>query len=81
MYKLPIIKYDYQRDYIIRLDDCAFIPFDPANTDYQAYLRWLEEGNTPLPADDPEPAPEPTAAEKLANAGLTVEELKGLLGL
>jgi hypothetical protein len=30
------------------------IPFDPANTDYQAYLRWLEEGNEPLPADEPQ---------------------------
>lgn len=29
------------------------IPFDPANTDYQAYLAWLEDGNEPLPADDP----------------------------
>jgi len=29
------------------------IPFDPANTDYKAYLRWLSEGNTPLPADEP----------------------------
>ena len=28
------------------------IPFDSANTDYQAYLKWLEEGNTPLPANE-----------------------------
>jgi hypothetical protein len=28
------------------------IPFDPANTDYQAYLKWVSEGNTPLPADE-----------------------------
>ena len=38
-----------------RLADNAFIPFDPANTDYQEYLRWLEEGNEPLPADEPAP--------------------------
>jgi hypothetical protein len=37
---------------ILRLLDNASIPFDPANTDYQAYLKWLEEGNTPLPADE-----------------------------
>jgi len=36
-----------------RLPDNSFIPFDPANTDYQAYLVWLSEGNTPLPADEP----------------------------
>lgn len=28
------------------------IPLDPDNTDYQAYLKWLEEGNTPTPADE-----------------------------
>ena len=35
-----------------RLTDYAIIPFDPANTDYQEYLKWLEEGNEPLPADE-----------------------------
>ena len=28
------------------------IPFNPDNTDYQAYLRWLEAGNTPTPAEE-----------------------------
>jgi len=39
---------------IKRLADNAFIPFDPANTDYQEYLRFLAEGGQPLPADDDE---------------------------
>jgi hypothetical protein len=40
-----------RNDGILRSDN-TFIPFDPANTDYQAYLAWLAEGNQPLPADE-----------------------------
>ena len=37
---------------IFRIEDNAFIPFDPANRDYQEYLKWVAEGNEPLPADE-----------------------------
>jgi hypothetical protein len=39
-------------DVVVRTSDNAFIPFDPANTDYQQYLKWVAEGNTPLPAEE-----------------------------
>ena len=37
---------------VLRVEDYTFIPFDPANIDYQEYLKWLEEGNEPEPADE-----------------------------
>ena len=51
MYKLAE-KFRGVQTNVIRLSDGACIPFDPANTDYQAYLKWLEEGNEPIPADE-----------------------------
>ena len=68
-------------DLILRTTDGAFIPPDPANTDYQAYLAWVEAGNTPEPAPPLEPAPILTTEQKLNAAGLTVAELKELFGL
>ena len=38
---------------VLRIEDRTSIPFDPANTDYQEYLAWLDEGNTPEPVDSP----------------------------
>jgi hypothetical protein len=37
---------------IERLSDNAFIPFDTQNTDYIAYLAWIENGGIPLPAEN-----------------------------
>ena len=36
----------------VKREDNAYIPFNPDNTDYQAYLKWVEAGNTPEPADE-----------------------------
>ena len=36
---------------VMLIDANMTIPFDPANTDYQVYLEWVAEGNTPEPAD------------------------------
>jgi hypothetical protein len=52
MYKLLKDYLNNEVRIVQRTTDGACIPFDEANTDYQAYLKWLEEGNTPLPADE-----------------------------
>jgi hypothetical protein len=53
MYKIFRTPQGVTTEYVIRLSDGAYIPFDPANTDYQQYLKWVAEGNTPEPADTP----------------------------
>jgi hypothetical protein len=37
---------------IVRTTDNAYIFFNPTNPDYQEYLKWVAEGNTPEPADE-----------------------------
>ena len=53
MYKIPLNPFgEPSTNMIKRVSDNVFIPFDPANTDYQAYLKWLEEGGVPEPAEE-----------------------------
>ena len=53
MYKLSKLQFGQTApSNVIRVADGACIPFDPANTDYQAYLAWKAEGNEPLPSDE-----------------------------
>jgi hypothetical protein len=52
MYKLIKDNDTGKNTSVKRLADNAFIPFDPANSDYIAYLKWVAEGNTPTPADE-----------------------------
>ena len=65
---------------IFKNGSTLFLPIEDNGTpEWAAYKAWLDEGNTPLPAPDPAPPAPLTPAEKLAAAGLTVEELKALL--
>jgi len=53
MYKLFCSGFSKEPDCVLLQRDNILltIPFNPANTDYQAYLKWVSEGNKPLPAD------------------------------
>ena len=50
MYKLV----NSLKNTVVRIPDNACIPFDPDNTDYKEYLKWLADGGVPEPADQPE---------------------------
>ena len=51
-YKLSTKGLDGKVHCVYRLTDGANIPFDPDNTDYQAYLEWVAKGNQPEEADE-----------------------------
>jgi hypothetical protein len=53
MYKLVKNSRTQEVDVVNKIEgsNMLSIPFDPANTDYAEYLKWLAEGNTPEPAD------------------------------
>jgi hypothetical protein len=54
MYKLYKNKYTNEINVVNKIEEgrVLSIPMHESNTDYQAYLKWLEAGNTPLPADE-----------------------------
>jgi hypothetical protein len=52
MYQLQPDQFGQPAQCVKRIADNAFIPVDPANTDYAEYLKWLDEGNEPLAADE-----------------------------
>ena len=64
MYKLT------QSTSILRIEDYASIPADPDNTDYQKYLAWVAEGNTPDPAD-PVPVTSPQISPRQIRMAMT----------
>lgn len=51
MYKLLKDRFGNNAPCVYRITDKAVIPFDPDNTDYQAYLKWVAEGNEPESAE------------------------------
>jgi hypothetical protein len=60
---------------ILRIADNAFIPRDPGNTDFQAFLKWQAEGNVPESAP---PLPDPGAQPKTVEQRLAELEARVL---
>jgi len=66
---------------IIRTTDDAFIPADPANSDFAAYQKWLAEGNTPEPADPlPPQVPQQVTPRQARLALLQIGKLDAVSG-
>ena len=68
-------------DRMVRRDeDGAFIPFDDANTDYQAYKAWLAEGNEPNPPKgDPTPPIETLPPPDIVEVNAQVQDIDARL--
>jgi hypothetical protein len=66
-------------DSIIRTEDGACIPNDPANRDYVEYQQWLDDGGVPDPYVPPEPVPPdaPPEAELLYDHENRLRTLEG----
>lgn len=77
--------YKLNQNSITRLSDSALIPFAEGNTDYHQYLAWIAEGNTPEPADIPDPQLQINADARayLDSTGWVVEKMSeySLLGI
>ena len=49
--KLIPLENGEEQQFVMKISNNAFIPFDPANTDYQEYLEWVADGGVPEEAD------------------------------
>jgi len=74
--------YQDKDHYAIGMDGSSVsIPSDPNNSDYQIVMMWVKEGNKIRSYVAPPEPPPPTPLEKLVSLGLTVNDLKEILGI